>query len=289
MNRRLPSAYRIAIIGFPQSGKSFLITAIFNDLFAGKIPAYKIVPRGSEAIERINNNIERLETSKAIGPTKDQEVFAYRTDLFRKSYLFQRKWKAELGDFPGEDSEKFFKEYEYWLHKTPYFNWAISSDAYIFVIDLADYFIADEPKEFIHRMSSSFRAAWQHLNNYYISGNQNLQRTPVSLVFTKSDLIIRYPDLIQDFIKSNLKDRKNFIELIKRTGINGFDRLDFCDDDNPQIEHQLFYDIEKEFSGIIEYFHIQTKKLRVQFVSAVTTTSEGSLGISSLLSHILPR
>lgn len=78
---RLPRAYSIAVIGYPRSGKTFLITAIFGELFSERLSELKTIPRGKETIERINRDLENLEIGRSLGPTTDQDRFAYRTDV----------------------------------------------------------------------------------------------------------------------------------------------------------------------------------------------------------------
>jgi len=285
-SKRLPSAYRIAIIGYPRAGKTFLITAIFKNLFLGKVSGFDTIPRGNETIERINNYIELMETGRAIGPTTDQDVFAFRADLVRKFFGFQRKWKTELGDFPGEDSEEFGRKSgstDYF--NTNYFKWAISSDSYIFNIDLASYLIAPVPKIFATETKTFFTKAWQHLQDHHIDGKKNLGRMPVSLVFTKSDLLIRYTE----FEKQSPRGSDEFINKIIEYGFKRIVWLDLRGDKAVQIDQQLLNEIETAFSEIVDYFKLQTKKFSVEYVSAITTTDEGGFGIKNLSSHILPR
>ena len=96
----LPRAYSIAVIGYPKSGKTFLITAVFGELFSGRLFDIKTVPRGQETIERINRDLEALAIGRSLGPTTDQDLFAYRADITRGHSLFVRKYKVEIGDFP---------------------------------------------------------------------------------------------------------------------------------------------------------------------------------------------
>lgn len=285
INRRLPSAYRIAVIGFPKAGKTFLITSIFRDLFLGKIPGFKTIPRGRESIERINKYIKLIESGEAIGPTTDQDVFAFRADLVQKSYpLQQKRWKAEIGDFPGEDTEDFIKENGEWLHNSNYFKWAISADAVIFNIDLADYLTAIEPEKFAIQMKTSFQAAWMHIEEYHIDGHKNLQRMPVSLVFTKADLLIRY----SQFQRNHSKSSQEFINEIKEYGFQKIHWLDLRGDQDIEIDQQIFIETINDFSDIVKFFQEKTNKFNIEFVSAITKTHEGSYGIKSLLSNILP-
>lgn len=187
--KKLPVSHRVAILGFPRSGKTSLIVAIFEYYFRRGALGKIIAPRGEETIRRINENINRLELRKEISPTKDQDVFAYRADIYSEKSIFSRRYKLEIGDYPGEDTVAFAEDYGDWLHQTPYFKWATSADAFIFVVD-AEIFFCDDPKQEAARQKSAFRAAWQRLREHHLDGRNDLESKTLVLVFTKIDLFI---------------------------------------------------------------------------------------------------
>jgi len=57
-SRKLSASYRIAILGFPRSGKTTMITALFAYMFRRGINGTPVLPRGEETINRINANLE---------------------------------------------------------------------------------------------------------------------------------------------------------------------------------------------------------------------------------------
>jgi type IV secretory pathway ATPase VirB11/archaellum biosynthesis ATPase len=81
LKRALPKAYDVAIIGFPKSGKTTLITALFGEIFASRITTVEATLRGQSTIERVNHDLAKLEMGEAVGPTTDQDLFAYRTTI----------------------------------------------------------------------------------------------------------------------------------------------------------------------------------------------------------------
>ena len=175
--------------GFSQAGKTTLITALFAYLFRRGVKGASIVPRGDETIQRINANMEQLELGRPVLPTRDQDVFAYRADIFAKSILFDRRYKLEIGDFPGEDTVAFSERYGDWLHQTEYFAWATAADAFIFVLDTGC-ILVDVSGEYAARQKRAFRAALQTLQEHYVDGPTDLRRRPLMLVFAKADLLL---------------------------------------------------------------------------------------------------
>ena len=276
----LPTAYRVAVIGFPRSGKTTLITALFGELFANRL-GIKAIPRGLETTERINANLEKLELGKSIGSTTDQDVFAYRIDVIRGKGIFERRYKIEIGDFPGEDSATFTEKFGNWFHQTPYFKWAMESDAFLFIVDLTPTLVNTKehgtPEEYVAKMTSAIRAAWQRLNEYHYEGNTELSQKPVILIFTKADLfgITSEKDDLDETTNAILKF--GFNEIPKPTEI-----------DSAKLE-QGKEKILKQFSTLIQYLTNQSKNFQCVFVSCFSYEKEQRVGIKELLNKMLPK
>lgn len=282
--KQLNRAYNIAVIGFPKSGKTTLITTIFGELFSGNILGIRTVPRGHETIERVNEDLKKLEIGRSLGPTTDQDLFAYRADIKIGRFPFQRKYKVEIGDFPGEDSEKFDDKFGEWFHNTPYFKWAMEADAFIFIIDLAQELSHPDTNNYKAKMSQSIRAAWQHLMEYHTEGKKSLIQKPVSLVFTKSDIMFRIEDI--DNIHNDINYNNALTEAIMNLG--------FCEKLPKPIKigpypESHFRDIENKYKDVIDYLGNHSRKFSPVFVSPIAFSSEGKLGIKKLLKIILPR
>jgi len=116
--------------------------------------------------------LAKLELGKTLGPTTDQDLFAYRIDIIRGK-IFKQRYKVEIGDFPGEDSQKLTEQFGDWFHETPYFKWAMEADAFVFIIDVAEIFNEDSAKQYAARIAQAIRAAWQRLSEYHLEGNKN--------------------------------------------------------------------------------------------------------------------
>jgi len=114
----LPIAYNVAILGFPRSGKTTLLISLFREMFAKRV-GVDIQLRGSQTIEAVNQGLSLLSSGRSLGPTKDQDMFAFRADVKRGKFPSERTYKIEFGDFPGEHSETFVSGQE-WFHNNDF-------------------------------------------------------------------------------------------------------------------------------------------------------------------------
>jgi GTPase SAR1 family protein len=275
--QRLPVAYSIAVLGFPRSGKTTLITAMFGELFANKILGYRVFPRGQSTIERINSDLENLELGRNLGPTTDQDLFAYRADVVRDQFLISRIYKVEVGDFPGEDSIAFAEAFGDWFHQTPYFRWAMAADAFIFVVDLKQVLDPVSSREYVARVSKAIRAAWQRLQENHIQGEKALFAKPVALVFTKADLFgenIHAYDMPFDLEESR--------RLRFGSASSGREDID------PKAFETGTSDVVRTFTELIDYLNSQARGFDVFFVSAFAYQGGRRIGVKNLLRFILP-
>lgn len=268
--RRLPASYRIAVVGFPRSGKTTLITAVFAYLFRNGVRGASIVPRGEETIRRINSNMEQLDLGRPIGPTKDQDVFAYRAEIKIRSSFFLRHYKLEIGDFPGENTLEFTEQYGEWLHDTRYFEWAISSDAFLFVVDVGSVLL-DETGEYVARQKRALRAAWQRLEEHHLDSNSDISDKPLILVFTKADLLLnrKGPHAIKDLAFGGIPQIRTFID--------------------PMELRSETREIEAAFSELTDYFRRENRRFEVVFASVFANVEHERLGIPEIARYIMPR
>ena len=281
LNNKLPTAHSIATIGFPKSGKTTLITSLFGELFANRL-RIQAIPRGLETIERVSNDIAKLELGKSVGATTDKDVFAYRIDVIRGKF-FKSRYKVEIGDFPGEDSQQFTKEFGHWFHHTPYFKWAMEADAFMFVVDLAPALVPTKeygtPREYVAKMTQAIRAAWQRLNEYHYEGQQQLSKKSVVLVFTKSDLF---------GITSEVTDLDAVTQEILKLGFDTIPTPNEIDAAKFKNGQEM---ILKMFADLISYMKNQDSRFQTIFVGCFSFEPgqrQQRLGIKKLLDAILP-
>ncbi|CAN2041653.1 GTPase domain-containing protein [Candidatus Magnetomoraceae bacterium gMMP-15] len=277
-NKKLPKAYNIALVGFPKSGKTTLITRMFGEFFARNIQGINIVPKGTKTIERINDNLEKLEIGKKLGPTADQDLFAYRANVNLSGILpfFSRTYKIEFGDFQGEQSEKFTGKDEEWLHKTEFFKWVMESDAVIFIVDLACYLSnPDESRIYVSKISKAFRAAWQHILEYH-ENKGDAKKIPIVLAFTKAD-IFAVTTVAQD------------LDRISAQVLNlGFEDSPVIAEINKEDLLQGMDNVRSDFQNLISYFKSENKQLNIIFLSCFGVINNQMLGIKELMKAILP-
>lgn len=278
-SNKLPSAYSIAVVGFPKSGKTTLITTLFGELFANRL-GIEIIPRGIQTIERINENLSKLELGKSIGPTTDQDVFAYRMDIVLGT-LLKRRYKVEIGDFPGEDSREFTEKFGPFFHQTPYFQWAMQADAFLFIIDLTPALVTTTeygtPQEYAAKMTQAIRASWQRLYEYHYEGGRSLPKKPVVLVFTKADLfgitaeMVNLPQITSEIMKIGFETIPTPTEI-----------------DSEKLKQGQEY-TKKLFANLIQYLSHQSQNYQCLFVSCFSFEQGQRLGIKPLLDSILPK
>jgi GTPase SAR1 family protein len=250
--KNIPRSYRVAVVGFPQAGKTSLITALFAYLFRNGIRGASIVARGEETITRINAHIADMESGVGVAPTRDQDLFAYRAEVqFRSVIAFlSTRYKLEIGDFPGEQTQAFVESENPWLHNTNYFQWAMGADAFIFVVD-SEKAIANRDN-YVAKQKSAFRAAWQRIQEHHIDGSIRLSRKPVILVYSKAD---------------------------KELGIF------FTEKNVEKFQSEL----DEKFADLIDYFRQDAKRFQTVLISVVLENRSERLGIAKLASYVLPR
>jgi GTPase SAR1 family protein len=275
LSNQFPRAYSIAIVGFPKSGKTTLITTLFGELFTNRVLNISTIPRGLATIERVNADLAKLEIGEAVGPTTDQDLFAYRTDMIRGK-IFKQRDKVEIGDFPGEDSQKFTEQFGDWFHETPYFKWAMEADAFIFIIDVAELLNENSAKQYAARITQAIRAAWQRLGEYHLEGHKNLPQKPVLLVFTKSDLFGITPHAVQEDA------------VLKKISQLGFTEVPEAGEIDPEKLQQGQNHTEQLFSPLINYLKNQSNQFDYLFVSCFSYHHNQKLGINELIKKILP-
>ncbi|HHX8365508.1 GTPase domain-containing protein [Vibrio alginolyticus] len=260
MRGKLPIAHSVAIIGLPRSGKTTLITSIFSEIFSQKITNYDLTLRGEETINRVNGDIAKLESGEELNPTTDQDLFSYRAELLTGGRLFGKRYKVEIGDFPGENSDSFVSTDVKWIQNIPYFKWVMDADSFVFIVDVSKAIDPKEASKYRADLTSSYRAAWQRLKDHHLGGTKNLRDKPITVVFTKSDLVI-------DSVYSFGSDKVSETAIARK--------LD---------------PIVKQYSDLIHFFRSETTKCNVVYSSSFVRSSSDNvkLGVKSILGSILP-
>ena len=237
-----------------------MITAVFAFLFRRGIRGASILPRGDETISRVNSNMEALELGRPISPTRDQDVFAYRAEVKLRTFLGALRYKLEIGDFPGEDTVAFAEQYGDWLHRTNYFEWAISADAFVFVIDAGAVY-EDSSGEYVARQKSALRAVWQRLQEHHLEGRSDLRRKPLILAFAKADLLLQRVD------SRSYVPEPELIVAIDRA------------------KERMMY----RFADLIDYLRRESDRFEVILTSVICNIDGERLGVPTIAKHLMPR
>ncbi len=289
LRRSLPEAYSVAIIGFPTAGKTTLITSMFDEVWKGRIRRLSFKPLGESTIDRLNSDLATLKSGKPLEPTTDQDKFAYTTRVRVPRFLGNRWFKLEIGDFPGQDSRSFAKEFGKWIHKTPYFKWAVTADAFVFVVDVAKIprpIIKDgeggpgdevntDGSNYVAEISASLRAAWQHLTEHHEERGRGISRKPVVLAFAKADLLAA--------------PVTNNPEYGSADSVGGVAPLPPAEElDAEELAKGQQYAVET-FDDLVRYLDSECRRFRVVFVTSCGLHGGARVGVEKLLSWILPR
>lgn len=273
LNRRSsPTSVRIAILGMPQVGKTTLITACFQEIFSRRVNLQPVMS-GTRSFEHLNENISRLSAGLTLTPTRDQDVAAYRFEV-TPSRLLAPRYRVEFGDFPGEDTERYVKEYGPWLHGTPFFEWALTCDSFAFCVDsgpLVKHYKMDNRSSaenaalYIAQSSATVRAAWQNIVASFDSRRiAYLRRSPVLLAFTKADLLLRTAD----------QQVESGIPAVIHIPEHAMD----------EVQNWL----RGQFADLINYFQGETKNFSTVATSAFAMSEAGRVGINEFLHGVLP-
>lgn len=264
---RMPVSHRVAIIGSARSGKTTLITTVFKYLSGqrGK-PEWSFAARGAGTLRRVDENLRQLYLLKTLKPTTREAIFAYRGEVTVRPGLFDRRYKLEIADFPGEDTSFFAEQFSIELHDTPYFQWALSADAFVFVIN-AGMVLVDPSGEYVTKQKNIFRSAWQMLRKHHLDGTTNLTTKPLLLVFSKVDLLL--PQI------------ENPIPTLE--GFEPFRRVS-----EEEVEAATHHVIGK-FDDLIGYLSRESKQFHIIFTSAFAIVGNEMVGIPELARRLLPR
>ncbi len=289
-----PPLYRVAIVGFPASGKTTLLTLIFQQIFAGTLPGLSAEPRGKTTADRVLADIKRLEIGESLGPTTDQDLFAYRTDIIRTNFFgYKRRYKVEIGDFPGEDSDGFTRgRGKPLFYETPFFRWVMEADAFVFVIDSTWTLIQDkngDDKEavnsYVEQMTQAFQIAWNKLKAYHTEGEADLPNKPLFLIFTKADLFNVTSSVATDDAVIKKLMQLGFGKPVPIEQITEIDKTAF-EIGKRRITEELFHEL-------ISFFRQESRNFSsyetYDFVSCFSLMDGKRLGLPQLIDKILPK
>lgn len=184
---RLPATVTMAVLGFPQVGKTVYITILQNLMLLEK-RKQNYEPYGAETLERVTMDMSMLKSRKWLPPTPKEGVFFYRSLVTcgRKNY------KLEIGDYAGERFQYELDKSEAFLHKTEYYKYVADCDIVFLAMDTA-HIISEFDGEQTGGLPNS-----EFIQNSMITALQLMQQEkqfdhkgvinfPVALLYLKTD------------------------------------------------------------------------------------------------------
>jgi GTPase SAR1 family protein len=181
-----PAPLTIAVLGYPGSGKTVYLTALFSELVMKTFPGLAFSPYGSETIEQVTRDLNQLMQGRWLQPTTLDSVFFYRANVTKRDAFGRRRYKLEIGDYAGEHLETQFEDSR-WLHKTKYFGYVVQCEAVLLAFD-SSMFIRSDFGE-IRTVENGMIAAMQLLLDAKGIDAGRKMRAPIALVFMKSDIV----------------------------------------------------------------------------------------------------
>ncbi|WP_324749461.1 hypothetical protein SH591_12865 [Sphingomonas sp. LY54] len=284
-------SYRISVIGLPRSGKTALISAIFDHIFhstAGEAFA----PVGEKTIEKINNQIMLLDSRRTFGSTKDEDIFIFRFLYYVKAIFFiaRVRYEGEVVDFPGEMSDSLMRSADdgsikddIALFNKEFYSWILSSKVHVFVVDLAKFFLSEDRGAFAASRAAEMRKTWQVLNEE-INRVQRSSERRIALVFTKADL---------SYYVSEENGKPIFTpESLESIHQFGYEQAPLSSGDtlrNRISQNALESYVHTEFRSVITFFRGQKANFDVFFTSSYRDKDGDRLGVKELVNFVLPR
>jgi GTPase Era involved in 16S rRNA processing len=281
LDSRMPRPYNIAIIGYPESGKTTLIVSLFGEILASKIEGVRATLSTKSTTERVIPGIAALEMRKALSPAKSQFMFVYRADIVLGSRSWLRKtYKVEVGDFSEQTAEELAVGTAERLVNPEFEKWVNEADAFVFVIDVAQCYRGYEMgnrinDEYVRQMTAAIRTAWQNVLNYHTAGRKKLRSYPVILAFTKSDLINHVSDAPNAHVSEAMQKW-------------GFAEIPAVADIQPQKFSQEAQRIRDAFDEVRSFFQQNSDSYEDVFVSSLGNMGGRRLGLERLVRAIFP-
>jgi hypothetical protein len=183
--RRHPSTFTVAVLGFPNTGKTVFITTLFDQLQQGRSKHLHLTPYGLDTVEEVTRNLNVLSKGMWLPRTAVGNVFFFRAVATARDLMVSRL-KLEIGDFAGEDIGELQPSSERWLHKSDYFKYVVDADAIMLAIDGGS--LTSDRRDGADQIVNAFVAAVQIIADYKGATGERRLRTPIALLVMKSDL-----------------------------------------------------------------------------------------------------
>ena len=184
---RSPYSFVIAVIGFRGTGKTVFLTSLFDRLMASEVPGFDFAPYGVETLDEVTKNLDCLASGNWLPSTKSEDIYHFRAQAVSGRGLFARRFKLEIGDYPGESSSELAEGSGKRLHRSDYFKDVVQSDA-VFLVVGCDSLVDADAEQLAHE-ENALIAALNYLKEMKGVRVGRRMRAPLVVVVTKSDVI----------------------------------------------------------------------------------------------------
>lgn len=289
--RSLPVAHNVAILGFPQSGKTTLLTQMFNELLLFRVKGVEATLRGEATINRVSDYIAKINARKAIGATVHDTRFPYTANVKTKKGILSENYKVAYGDFPGEESEQYSKDVakqnSSFLADREFTHWLVESDTIIFVIDSARLLSELRSSErnsgtagntdYSIQMSKTIMADWHHIHETRPSADKKEQPNYI-LAFTKCDLF----DL-RGVVENETNPEKEIMLLGFEEPLPEVRKL------NPETFEIVSKECLNEFKDLIDFMKGRNRNFEIIFTSSFGLMKDRRVGLEELFNASIPK
>jgi len=276
------SDYYIAVLGYPKSGKSIFITSLINHLLHENGSDNETIKINDETNKRLKENIKCLNSRTPLDETDTDSIFPYSVHISRGKFLFKKNFKMQIGDFSGDNNAQFHNGYRQWFHKGRSFIWTLQADAFIFVVDLAEVLAQYEDDFYCEKVSNAIYKAWKRIEKSHLGGKNNLKNKPIVLLFTKSDLLLTFYELLAPAPLDQMRIKMFQLGFSKKS-------LPQTIRAKKDLDPDLYAIIEEKFGDIIYYLKRKSKRYNTIFFSHFLTLNDVPIGIEKVIDSILPK
>lgn len=196
ITREHPRALSIALVGPPNVGKTVYLTMLYKELETKEIQGLSFAPYGSRTIEVVAQNLIRMQQGEFPPPSAMESSFRYEAIASFKRRFTTQNYRIQISDYAGEHLKEFDNADEMWLHRTNYFEYVVSADALLFMLDcemlLNRDFSSGDPIPYLENI---FVATVHTFIEKRRGDPTKLSDVPVALLFSKSDLLSSEQDI----------------------------------------------------------------------------------------------
>ncbi len=184
---RSPYSFVIALVGLRGTGKTIFLTSLFDYLMTSVVPGFDFAPYGVETLDEVTRNLDQLTSGKWLPSTTSEDIYHFRAQAVSGKGLLTKRFKLEIGDYPGESSTELVKGDGKRLHKSDYFKDIVQSDAVFLAIGCDVLLEASEAR--LAREENALVAALNYLKEMKGVPVGRPMRTPLAIILTKADLL----------------------------------------------------------------------------------------------------